>query len=147
MCAGFRRSSAADKPSASAAAARAAGSPEAAGYKPKPIQSEEDPLQHTQRRPSSTTRIVHNHNNHPFPQETPSQDLFLPDISLEDSLTEEDRQINWKNSNEVTIIPNPITINHSQRATLNEKVVVTAGRLVYQKNFSSLVLNSEKIFI
>lgn len=61
-------------------------------------------------------------------------------------LTEEDRQINWKNSNEVAIIPCPIKINHSQRTALNEKVVVTAGRMVYQKNFSSLVRAWKKVY-
>lgn len=54
-------------------------------------------------------------------------------------LTEEDRLLHWKDSNKVTIIPYPNIIRHSQRASLNEKVVVTAGRLVYQKNFSSLI--------
>lgn len=54
-------------------------------------------------------------------------------------LTEEDRLLHWKDSSKVTIIPYPIIIRHSQRASLNEKVVVTAGRLVYQKNFSSLI--------
>ena len=54
-------------------------------------------------------------------------------------LTEEDRLLHWKNSNKVSIIPYPIIIRHSQRAALNEKVVVAAGRLVYQKNFSSLI--------
>lgn len=54
-------------------------------------------------------------------------------------LTEEDKLLHWKNSSKVTIIPYPIIIRHSQRASLNEKVVVTAGRLVYQKNFSSLI--------
>jgi glycosyltransferase involved in cell wall biosynthesis len=54
-------------------------------------------------------------------------------------LTEEDRLLHWKDSSKVTIIPYPIIIRHSQRASLNEKVVVTAGRLVYQKNYSSLI--------
>ena len=54
-------------------------------------------------------------------------------------LTEEDRLLHWKDSSKVTIIPYPNIIKHSPRASLNEKVVVTAGRLVYQKNFSSLI--------
>lgn len=54
-------------------------------------------------------------------------------------LTEEDRLLHWKNSSKVTIIPYPVIIRHSLQATLNEKVVVAAGRLVYQKNFSSLI--------
>ena len=60
-------------------------------------------------------------------------------------LTEEDRLLNWKGSNEVTVIPYPIIIKHSLRAALNEKIVVAAGRLVYQKNFSSLIRAWEKV--
>ncbi len=75
-------------------------SPEAAGY--KPVNAEENSLQHTQRRPTTTTRIPPK--SDPFPpitSETPPQDLFLPEISLEDSLTEEDRQTMKKNEQEI----------------------------------------------
>jgi len=54
-------------------------------------------------------------------------------------LTKEDKECNWRKSNHVKVIPNPITISHNYRSTLNNKVVITAGRLTMQKNFLSLI--------
>lgn len=54
-------------------------------------------------------------------------------------LTNEDKELHWKDNDKVIVIPNPLTIQHDKRSTLTAKTVITAGRLVAQKNFSSLV--------
>lgn len=54
-------------------------------------------------------------------------------------LTEEDRITNWKNNDKVIAIPNPLTQEPPKISELNNKVVITAGRLVAEKNFSSLI--------
>lgn len=55
-------------------------------------------------------------------------------------LTNEDKELHWKGKNKVSVIPNPI-ISQSPYppSTTKEKRVIAAGRLVYQKNFSSLI--------
>lgn len=54
-------------------------------------------------------------------------------------LTNEDKKLHWKNNDKVAVIPNPLTIQHDKRSPLTNKTVITAGRLVAQKNFSSLI--------
>lgn len=54
-------------------------------------------------------------------------------------LTEEDKSNNWKNNPKVIVIPNPLTSPCKQKATLEAKKVIAVGRLVYQKNFQSLI--------
>ena len=56
-------------------------------------------------------------------------------------LTEEDKYNNWRRNDNVIVIPNPLPQNNPRRSALTEKTVVSAGRLVSQKNFKSL-LNS-----
>lgn len=61
-------------------------------------------------------------------------------------LTKEDHIRNWKNSSKVEVIPNPFTpisINSSEGK--REKRIITAGRLVHIKNFSSLINAWNKI--
>ena len=54
-------------------------------------------------------------------------------------LTNEDKELHWKNNDKVIVIPNPLTIQHDKRSTLTNKTIITAGRLTAQKNFSSLI--------
>ena len=55
-------------------------------------------------------------------------------------LTNEDRELHWKNSNKVSVIPNPITSQSPYPpSTTKEKRVIAAGRLTHQKNFHSLI--------
>lgn len=58
-------------------------------------------------------------------------------------LTNEDKEINWKNNNKVCVIGNPITIP-IESSTLTSYKFITAGRLVYIKNHQSLI-NAWKI--
>ncbi|MBO6170240.1 MAG: glycosyltransferase family 4 protein [Bacteroidales bacterium] len=55
------------------------------------------------------------------------------------SLTEEDLVENWHRDGRIAIIPNPLPSAPSRVSNLNNKVVITAGRLVRQKNYSSLI--------
>lgn len=54
-------------------------------------------------------------------------------------LTKEDKEKNWKNSHKVLVVPNPITRISKELSTLDNKTVITVGRLVFQKNFQSLI--------
>lgn len=55
-------------------------------------------------------------------------------------LTNEDKELHWKGKNKVNVIPNPIIFQSPYPpSTTKEKRVIAAGRLVYQKNFSSLI--------
>lgn len=60
-------------------------------------------------------------------------------------LTETDKNDNWKDEKNVYVIPNPLTRKSVYCSGQHDKVVVTAGRLVYQKNFESLVRVWEKV--
>lgn len=54
-------------------------------------------------------------------------------------LSQEDKE-NWKEINNVTVIPNPLPpITVSQTSTTKNKKVIAAGRYVYQKGFDLLV--------
>ena len=65
--------------------------------------------------------------------------LFIKNYNKIVVLTEEDKSNNWKNNSQITVIPNPLTSPCKQQATLKEKKVIAVGRLVYQKNFQSLI--------
>lgn len=54
-------------------------------------------------------------------------------------LTHEDQDTNWKGWEKVVVMPNPITIQHNYESALDTKIAIAAGRLVQQKNFSSLI--------
>lgn len=55
-------------------------------------------------------------------------------------LTEEDRIRNWEGRDNVSVIPNPVTmVSNYPPSPLTEKRVIAAGRLVRQKNFASLI--------
>ena len=55
-------------------------------------------------------------------------------------MTNEDRELHWKNSNKVSVIPNPITSQSPHPpSTTKEKRVIAAGRFTHQKNFHSLI--------
>ncbi|MBO6169284.1 MAG: glycosyltransferase family 4 protein [Bacteroidales bacterium] len=54
-------------------------------------------------------------------------------------LTEEDRVVNWHSKRNVEVIANPIEQVHDKESLLENETVITAGRLVLQKNFSSLI--------
>ena len=54
-------------------------------------------------------------------------------------LTHEDKESNWKNNEKVVVIPNPLTAPCSSQSTLDHQTVIAVGRLVPQKNFSSLI--------
>lgn len=55
-------------------------------------------------------------------------------------LTNEDKELHWKGNNKVSVIPNPIIYQSPYPpSTTKEKRVIAAGRLVYQKNFASLI--------
>lgn len=60
-------------------------------------------------------------------------------------LTNEDKELNWKNNSKVSVINNPVTFDTNiKTAPLTNKKIITAGRLVYQKNHKSLI-NAWKI--
>lgn len=54
-------------------------------------------------------------------------------------LTQEDKDCNWNNDERLVVMPNPITSVHSYQSDCKNKIVIAAGRLVHQKNFSSLI--------
>ena len=54
-------------------------------------------------------------------------------------LTEEDKQLNWSGWTNVIVMPNPSTFHCEEPSTLDSYIIVTAGRLNAQKNYSSLV--------
>lgn len=54
------------------------------------------------------------------------------------TLTEEDR-VTWHNSDNIVVIPNPITIHCNGRTKLNTHTVIAVGRVTHQKGFDSLV--------
>lgn len=54
-------------------------------------------------------------------------------------LTYEDKDTNWKGWNNVSVIPNPSTFQTNETSTLNEKKVISIGRLTFIKNFRSLI--------
>ena len=60
-------------------------------------------------------------------------------------LTNEDKELNWKNNSKVSVISNPVTFDTNiKTAPLTNKKIITAGRHVYQKNYKFLI-NTWKI--
>ena len=60
-------------------------------------------------------------------------------------LTNEDKELNWKNNSKVSVISNPVTFDTNiKTAPLTNKKIITAGRLVYQQNYKFLI-NTWKI--
>ena len=55
------------------------------------------------------------------------------------TLTHEDKEMNWKGWRNVSVIPNPSTFHTDKISTLNEKKVISVGRLTPQKNYASLI--------
>ena len=53
--------------------------------------------------------------------------------------TNEERDTNWKGNDRVVVIPNPSSIQPSRGSLLENKRVIAIGRLVYEKNFASLI--------
>ena len=53
--------------------------------------------------------------------------------------TNEDKETNWKGNDKVVVIPNPSPIQPPQGSLLETKRVIAIGRLVYEKNFTSLI--------
>lgn len=54
-------------------------------------------------------------------------------------LTEEDKKLHWGDNKKVVVIPNPLTNTPQCLSDCKSKVVIAAGRLTEQKNFSSLL--------
>lgn len=54
-------------------------------------------------------------------------------------LTEEDKRLNWHNNSKISVISNPISISSTNLSTNTNKRIIAVGRLVKEKNFSSLI--------
>ena len=54
------------------------------------------------------------------------------------TLTQEDQMRNWSHWKQVSVIPNPVQLSPLQ-SSLESNRILAAGRLVHQKNFSSLI--------
>ena len=54
-------------------------------------------------------------------------------------LTNEDKETNWQGWDNVAVMPNPVAFKCDEPSSLNEKVVISMGRLHHVKNFSSLI--------
>lgn len=54
------------------------------------------------------------------------------------TLTQEDKDKNWCDWNNVAVIPNPVQLS-TVKSSLNAKRLLAIGRLVFQKNFASLI--------
>ena len=55
------------------------------------------------------------------------------------TLTHEDRERNWKNCKNISVIPNMLTFPRSDSLPMENKKVIAVGRLVGVKNFWSLI--------
>lgn len=55
------------------------------------------------------------------------------------TLTQEDKVLNWKKTEKVTVIPNLLTLKNNKVSELKRKKVIAVGRLTVPKNFSSLI--------
>lgn len=54
-------------------------------------------------------------------------------------LTEADKELNWKGNKKTLVMPNPITEITDYKSSCENKIVVSAGRLNAEKNFSALI--------
>ena len=55
------------------------------------------------------------------------------------TLTQEDKDTNWKGWENVSVIPNSSTFQTNKTSTLNAKKVISVGRLATPKNYASLI--------
>lgn len=55
------------------------------------------------------------------------------------TLTHEDQETNWTGWKNISVIPNPSTFETEISSTLEEKKVISVGRLTPQKNYASLI--------
>ena len=53
--------------------------------------------------------------------------------------THEEKETCWKGNKKVSVIPNPASMPLAQGSLLDTKRVIAIGRLVYEKNFASLI--------
>ena len=53
--------------------------------------------------------------------------------------TYEDKDMNWKSNDRVVVIPNPSSIQPLRGSPLEDRRVIAIGRLVKEKNFTSLI--------
>lgn len=60
-------------------------------------------------------------------------------------LTQEDKDNNWKGWKNVDVMPNPVSFKCETPSRLDEKVVVSMGRLHHVKNFSGLIRAFNKV--
>ena len=54
-------------------------------------------------------------------------------------LTEEDKNTNWKGWNNIAVIPNPVSFKSQEVSSVNDKTIISVGRLELSKNYSSLI--------
>ena len=54
-------------------------------------------------------------------------------------LTQEEKHLYWSGNKDVAVIPNPLPFKSKEMAELKDRRIIAVGRLVYQKNFSSLI--------
>lgn len=62
-------------------------------------------------------------------------------------LTEEDKSSNWKGSCNTCVIPNPVRFKSDTAAALDNKRIISVGRLSYQKNYPSLLSAIRTVFL
>lgn len=60
-------------------------------------------------------------------------------------LTNEDKNINWRNYKNVLAIPNPLTFIVNKTSQLTCKRIISVGRLVAEKNYYSLIRAYKKV--
>lgn len=72
-------------------------------------------------------------------------DQKLKDLDRFVVLTHEDAQ-NWKGLHNLTVIPNPITIEPGTPSDCSEKRVIAVGRYTYQKGFDMLIKAWSKVY-
>ncbi len=65
--------------------------------------------------------------------------LYINNYDCIAVLTQEDYRDNWNRNSRVIVIPNPNTLAVSNYSSLDNKVVISVGRLTESKNFKSLI--------
>ena len=71
-------------------------------------------------------------------------------ISLYDRivvLTNEDKNENWKDNSKVIVIPNPLLLSKQDKSSLMKKCIISSGRLVPVKNFTSLIRSFKHVIL
>ncbi|MCH5229132.1 MAG: glycosyltransferase family 4 protein [Muribaculaceae bacterium] len=74
-----------------------------------------------------------------FLAESLDNNIFIKKYDRIVTLTLEDKDTNWKGFSNVQVINNPIRKLQEKQAPLINKKIIAVGRLVEQKNFSSLI--------